>query len=636
MDKYLRSLLPPALADDFCAARRGPTAPETQAALDGLLARRLPTMTMMMALYAGADVLVQVGMGARVPASRELTAAYVQGALLTAAWFVLIWRPVPARWANAYGTALATMLLAQSLFVLYVRSDPSQTLHLLFIVLGGGFFLTRPSWYCALSVAAFLGWWMIAGERATTGSWVPALCGLATAVVLGLYVNWDQRRNFLQMLRLTSVLGRHSAEASDAKDRAEEATRVKGDFLANMSHEIRTPMSAILGFAEVIVAQGNLTAAQLQAIETIRRNGHHLLKIINDVLDFSRVDAGKMKLDLRSVSPRDLVDEVITLLLPQAECKGLKLVGKFDPAVPDVVETDPTRLRQILVNIVGNALKFTERGSVTVEVRVVAWSTRSRIEFDVVDTGIGMSESEASRLFEPFAQADPSTSRRFGGTGLGLSIARRLAKLLDGDVTIVQSAPGEGTTVRATIVSSTTSAAPAKQASASSWPACLDVPQPPPPTVGEVQAETLTGCRILVAEDGLDNQRLIRWYLERAGAKVSIVDNGQDACLAALDRVDQAEAFDVVVMDMQMPKLDGYQAASLLRQQGFAEPIIALTAHAMPGDSDKCLAAGCNAYASKPIQRGELLDLVNKHWQRRRDSTAEPASECRSGEEVEV
>ena len=613
MERYETDVLAGASLRDCDSWQKVPIRRETQAELDGLLARRLPTIFKFAAGYALADVAVQTYLGATLAASKEYVAALVQSGVLVTAWMLLCWRPAPARWANPIGMGLAFALLAQALYVLNVRAEPLQTVHLLFIVLGAGFFLTRAAWYYLLTLLAFGGWMAVAGDRAAGNPWMPAMCGLATSIVLGWFVNWDQRRNYLRMIQLNRVLGQRSAEASLACDRAEAAARAKSAFLANMSHELRTPMTAILGFAEMIQAQRNLTPNQVQAMETISRNGHHLLTIINDVLDFSRVEAGRLQLDIRDVPLPELVDEVILLLRPQAERKGLELTCQIDATVPALIATDPTRLRQILVNIVDNAIKFTDRGSVSVAVRPGAVGCQA-VQFDVSDTGIGMSDAEVSRLFEPFSQADASTSRRFGGTGLGLSIARRLAVLLDGDVTIVRSEPGIGTTVRATVVSSSPVTPLSNAKSDWSWRNGTAASQAIPTPGVESASLSLAGCRILVAEDGLDNQRLVRWYLERAGAQVTTVDDGQAACLAALDQAESEEPFDVVLMDMQMPKLDGYQAAQLLRQQGFAEPIIALTAHALPGDSAKCLAAGCNAYTSKPIRRDELLAIVATYW----------------------
>jgi CheY-like chemotaxis protein len=418
------------------------------------------------------------------------------------------------------------------------------------------------------------------------------------------------------MIRLNSVLGQRSAEASLAKDRAEEAARAKSAFLANMSHEIRTPMTAILGFAEMIQAQGNLMPSQRQALETIRRNGHHLLTIINDVLDFSRADAGKLKLDVRPIDLHELVEEVLALLRLQAELKGLELTSEYVGELPTCVAFDPTRLRQILTNIVGNAIKFTHRGRVLVSVERVVVDGRAQLQFDVTDTGIGMSAGEIAQLFEPFSQADASTSRQFGGTGLGLSIARQLAVLMKGDVSIARSAPGQGSTVRALLPISTTDLLETDpirpKARVLRGPTLAPTPTAPIGRTGG--AQPLIGCRVLVAEDGVDNQRLIRWILERAGATVTTVENGNDACELATQHLADDAAFDLVIMDMQMPRLDGYRAARRLREEGFTSPIIALTAHTMPGDQEKCLAAGCNDYSPKPIERVQFLALITQHY----------------------
>jgi signal transduction histidine kinase/CheY-like chemotaxis protein len=628
MDRYETSALAAAYTPARSAALDQSDPNENQASLDGLLARRLPTMLKIAAAYAVVDVLAQRYMGATLPASREFAAAIVQSGLLTAAWLLVAWRPLPARWANPCAMILALLLLAQSLFVLHVRNDPLQSIHVIFVVLGSGFFLTRPHWYHLLALLAVGGWLAIVGDRAQHNPWMPAMCGLLTAAALGKYINWDQRRNYLRMIRLNSVLGQRSAEASLAKDRAEEAARAKSAFLANMSHEIRTPMTAILGYAEMIRSQGNLTASQLQAMETIRRNGHHLLTIINDVLDFSRADAGKLKLDVRPIDLRELVEEVLSLLRLQAELKGLELASEYQGELPTVVSFDPTRLRQILTNIVGNAVKFTHRGRVLVSVRRVVVDGRAQLQFDVVDTGIGMSGAEIANLFLPFSQADASTSRKFGGTGLGLSIARQLAVLMGGDVTVAQSAPGQGSTVRALLPISATDLLEASPMR----------PFPRPTRKRNTAAATATsierveerrslvGYRVLLAEDGLDNQRLVRWMLERAGAAVTTVENGIDACEIAIRHLADDLAFDVIVMDMQMPMLDGYRATRRLREEGFTRPIIALTAHAMPGDDEKCLVAGCNDYASKPIERDQLLALVTRHCELRQRATREVAT----------
>jgi signal transduction histidine kinase len=375
---------------------------------------------------------------------------------------------------------------------------------------------------------------------------------------------------------------------------AEAASRAKSEFLANMSHEIRTPMTAILGFSELLMDQ-QLTETGIEAVHIIRRNGDYLLGIIDDILDLSKIEAGQLKVEHIACSPARIVEEVTHLMRLRGSAKNLALVHHLEEGVPPTIRSDPTRLRQILVNIVSNAIKFTEAGEVRLDVRLAAAKdSRPMLEFAVSDTGIGMSEGEVQRLFEPFHQADASTTRRFGGTGLGLAISKRLAELLGGTI-VVDSRPGGGSKFTIRI------AAPPAETS--------DLADE---TTQHAAREPLANldCSVLVAEDGCDNQRLIMLLLQRAGASVTLVDNGQAAVDAALQARQSGHPFGVVLMDMQMPTLDGYAASQELRERGYLAPIIAMTAHAMAGDREKCLAAGCNDYVSKPISRKLLLETI--------------------------
>jgi PAS domain S-box-containing protein len=392
---------------------------------------------------------------------------------------------------------------------------------------------------------------------------------------------------------------RRASEEAMARARlaAEAASRAKSEFLANMSHEIRTPMTAILGFAEVLAEtpQGE-DALELAGI--IKRNGQHLLGLINDILDLSKIEAGKQSIDLLACSPRHIVEDVISMMKLRAEAKGLALTLEYDGPIPDTIHTDPTRLRQILVNLIGNAVKFTEQGSVRVVVRQqVATSREIGLCCDVIDTGIGMSADQMHMLFQPFSQADSSARRRFGGTGLGLAISKRLAVMLGGDI-IVSSAPGKGSTFRVTILGTTEGNTPSPHASGVQRLASSAGDSP------------RLDCRVLLAEDGLDNQRLIAFLLRRAGADVALVDDGQKALDQALQQAAAGTPFDLILMDMQMPLMDGYEATHKLRETGYRGPIIALTAHAMMEDRKKCLDAGCDDYLAKPIDRRTLLQLV--------------------------
>jgi len=393
-----------------------------------------------------------------------------------------------------------------------------------------------------------------------------------------------------------------------AKETAEAANRSKSEFLANMSHEIRTPMTAILGFVDLLQfdeEMARLPERRADAIHTIRRNSEHLLAIINDILDLSKVESGKMTVETIAFSLRRLFTDVESLLRVRACDRGISLRFEFETKVPDVILSDPTRLRQLLLNLVGNALKFTEQGGVRVVCRYRP--DDHACEIDVVDTGIGMTPEHRQRIFQPFSQADSSTTRSFGGTGLGLTISRRLAGILGGDVELVCSEPGVGSTFRLRFLAPP---APGAVLIAETHEQAASAPA----QAAEAAAEpTLTGRRILLAEDGPDNQRLISFLLRKAGADVVVVENGRAAVDGLLSARDGDSPFDLVLMDMQMPVMDGYEASRLLRDKGYAGPIVALTAHAMAGDREKCLAAGCSEYQTKPVDRRRLLDTLSSH-----------------------
>ncbi|MCA9244562.1 MAG: response regulator [Phycisphaerales bacterium] len=404
--------------------------------------------------------------------------------------------------------------------------------------------------------------------------------------------------------QLASLVEARSSELRKALEAAQHANRAKSEFLANMSHEIRTPMTAILGYADVLAELDRSDDAERQqAVVAIKSNANHLLAIINDILDLSKIEADKLEVERIPVSPATLISEVVSLMGLRAKERSIELRCELDGAIPAKIHSDPVRLRQILVNLVGNAIKFTSAG----EVRICArWPRPAEtIEFSVTDTGIGMTPEQVARLFRPFSQADSSTTRRFGGTGLGLTISRRLARLLGGDIE-VESTFERGSTFRVTIATG-----PLDE---SDVVTTLTPPRPDKGAAGAAaELEKLDG-RILLVEDGPDNRRLISRLLTNWGAEVTSAENGRQGVDIATDAWRRGEAFDMILMDMQMPVLDGYSATQELRRQGYHGPIIALTAHAMATDRDKCLNAGCDDYATKPIDRKALRASIDRHW----------------------
>jgi len=387
-----------------------------------------------------------------------------------------------------------------------------------------------------------------------------------------------------------------------ARRRAEAATIAKSQFLANMSHEIRTPLTAVLGYADLLMDPSLSPGDRSDYLAVVRRSGEHLLELINDILDLSKIEAGKLAIEVRRCNVVSLVADVASLMRPRAEQRGIHLAVEYPGEVPETILTDEARLRQSLVNLVGNAVKFTERGEVRVVVAFLpAWREgRPALKIDVADTGIGIRPEVMAELFQPFTQGDATTVRKFGGTGLGLAISRHLAELLGGELTAA-SVAGQGSTF--TLVVPTGDLRGVKMLD---HPA--EVLQDAPGDCWRPSSEDLRGVRVLLAEDGFDNQELIRLVLRKAGAEVEIAENGRIA-------VEKAEAgpFDVVLMDMNMPEMDGYEATRILRDRGFPAPILALTANAMAGDRQRCLDSGCNDYVAKPIDRLRLIHAIAEH-----------------------
>ena len=380
-----------------------------------------------------------------------------------------------------------------------------------------------------------------------------------------------------------------------AKEAAEAASESKSRFLANMSHEIRTPLNGILGFTDYLLIHDHKLPAndRCNYLRTIKRSGECLSVLINDILDLSKIEAGQMDFEKLRFSPHGVIADAISFLRPKALERNLKLEYRWNGAVPDTIESDPLRFRQLLMNLMGNAIKFTEIGGVDVIASIDP--VAQKLQVDVVDTGIGIPAEVQSRLFNPFTQGDNSVTRRFGGTGLGLSICKNIAEGLGGEIHLTSEA-GRGSTFTITIDSGSL------ESVALSAKPHEDIVSDEP-ILRAVQS--LKSKRILVADDGEINRKLIQLVLSEAGADVVIVENGLEAVNAARN-----SRFDMIVLDMQMPVMDGYVAASQLRAEGFTKPIVALTAHAMRGDEDRCIRMGCSEYLTKPIHQDLLLARI--------------------------
>jgi signal transduction histidine kinase/CheY-like chemotaxis protein len=439
-----------------------------------------------------------------------------------------------------------------------------------------------------------------------------------------------------KVVERTIDLQKATDRAIEAARRAEEASRAKSEFLATMSHEIRTPMNGVLGMVELLLHMP-LEVQQRRSAQLVQRSAESLLSIINDILDFSKIGADKLQLEMIDFDLREMVEGIIELLEGQAQGKGLEIKSAFAEDVPIFVGGDPTRLGQILTNLVANAIKFTERGEVAVEVRRVSDPAvnaggESVLHFSVRDTGIGISPEARRIVFEPFAQADGSMKRKFGGTGLGLAIASKLAKAMGGEIG-VESELGKGSnfwfTTRVSKGEGSKTARPPARGSQDGLRVSSDEPASDQtegvvgaPAATPERPETIDTVCVLVAEDHPVNQEVTLGMLQSLGFRVDVVADGREAVEAAA----QAR-HDLIFMDCQMPEMDGFEATVRIREQeelsgigaGAAHrattrtPIVALTANAMKGDRERCLDAGMDDYVSKPFSRRQLLEVI-KRW----------------------
>lgn len=433
---------------------------------------------------------------------------------------------------------------------------------------------------------------------------VVLIVGMLTTLLLTI-VTWSVTQTRAKALQMARSMTKSLRESEHLQRKlalqSAVANQSKSEFLANMSHEIRTPMTSILGYGEVLEEHitSETSESCIEAISAIRRSGKHLMVVINDVLDLSKVESGKMVVHKETCPIVDTVEDIYKGFSVGATTAGLDLRVEFLTSVPAHLTTDTYRMRQILINLVSNAIKYTSEGCVSIQLS----ADEEHVRFAVKDTGEGVSESEIESLFVPFVQLGNQAARRSDSSGLGLSIAHQLAVLLGGDLE-VESVQGEGSVFTLVL------------------PASLPENTVMVNSFGHVQAGDIGGKhrmsssrvadqisgRVLVAEDGPDNQRLINYMLTRVGLEVVVVDNGRQA----VDTLTEDHGFDLVLMDMQMPILDGYQATRELRALGFKLPIVALTAHAMAGVRKECVDAGCDEYLAKPINRARLYATVRR------------------------
>jgi signal transduction histidine kinase/AmiR/NasT family two-component response regulator len=391
-------------------------------------------------------------------------------------------------------------------------------------------------------------------------------------------------------------------EQKRVEESLREADRRKDEFVATMSHEIRSPMTSILAHADLLLSHLE-DPNDINCVKTIKQGGNHLLELIGDILDLSKLEAGKLKIRRENVSFSSLLNEVHALMAVRAQEKGLSLILNLEGVIPEFLETDRTRVRQILLNLVSNAIKFTEQGTVQIIARFHA--RESALEIEVTDTGIGIPKEQQKHLFQPFVQAEGAVTRDHEGTGLGLAITKRLLDMLGGEISF-ESTTNHGSVFRIRIPCASAAATVAARPGEASAPDAL-------------AAAPSINCRVLVADDRDEIRYLLRLFLERAGGQVIAVADG----LAVIEAVQKARAegapIDIAILDVQMPGLDGHETTRRLRAEGFTNPIIGLTAGTMRGERDKCLHAGFDSYLSKPIEQPTLLEIVRRYTQKSSD-----------------
>lgn len=383
------------------------------------------------------------------------------------------------------------------------------------------------------------------------------------------------------------------SELQAAKEAAEVANNERLNFLATMSHELRTPLSVILGFTDVLAENDIAPSERAKIISTVKKNGDLLTRLIDEILDLSKIESGKVELELMDVNLIEVMADVTGILSHQAQKKGLVLSTSIEGSLPEKIVTDPTRVRQILTNLIGNSIKFTSKG--WIKITAAADQKNKQIRFLIEDTGEGITPANQVKIFEPFVQADSSYTRRFGGTGLGLSLSKKIAQSLGGDVVLLKSSPQEGSAFLATIELKDSNG------KTETTPVFNHL-------TADQRKDQLDGVNVLVTDDVIDNQLLVERFLAASGAHVELANSGAEA----IQKV-KTSNFDVILMDIQMPEMDGYEATKNLRKIGCQAPIIALTAYAMRSDREKALRSGFNDYLPKPIKKADLIATILKN-----------------------
>ncbi|MDD9937524.1 MAG: ATP-binding protein [Myxococcales bacterium] len=512
------------------------------------------------------------------------------GLLAGAVWFER--NRVPGWLAHPASSVIGVAVIVNCLFLLVSVPEPHMTTNLMIAVLGFGCLLLSMRWFAGLCGLAIAGWAWVVGARADDPEWYHFGLALGEATLFGFLILIVRIRAYknIQTLHLRDQrLMQHLREANAA---ALVAVKAKSEFLANMSHEIRTPMTAMLGMTELL-QMSKLDEAQKEFADTIERSGNTLLQLVNDILDFSKIEAGQLTIEEVRFNLRTLLEEVQRMLDVKARQKGLKFEVEIDESIPLRYRGDPTRIKQVLVNLMGNAIKFTHDGGVKLRATGRELEgNRRMLDLSVVDTGIGIAPDQIEQVFEAFTQADASTTRKFGGTGLGLAISNQLTKLMGGELR-VESKPDEGSVF-------TMSLALPEAVHRSTIPEPID--------------ETLaryTG-RVLLVEDNEDNQVLALELLGRFGCEVEMALDGQQA----IDRLEHDD-FDLVLMDCHMPNMNGYDATKEIRRRegdnGQHTTIVALTASVLPEERERCRAVGMDDYIAKPFSKRDLQDVLEKY-----------------------